>query len=412
MTENRATLAFAASLFSGLGGSDYWRRNMVIKEREIEKPETSEEAAKAWIRAAMAGQAAKGRGLPNLDADELSQIWKNQAKASGTFVDWGMLDAKAAAIIEQGGHMELAPLSKIGPNGDEVITGAGAKRAKGMIEVGDEAIAGVWIPYEMRQEIQKEWQAEIIQEGVDMGLDLTKANSRMQRLWNGPSSDPMIKGIADILFTRAGQPGISYEPTVKYNQLNTTYVTGPDGLPWATGVRRGGLLGALGIKPLSSYYVSEFSENGKNATGTDERLNTTDFVNKLNTGMRALELKPDAHIPTDEELTDMIAKAIEDAGRQQYTPMTPYSSKSGNGWRNFGGYGGWGGGGWGGFGGGGGGGYSSGYANFEKMYRLPYGKAPYGDSIPFINTSNPLLRRESVRRERVWSERGKLKQWQ
>jgi hypothetical protein len=46
------------------------------------------------------------------------------------------------------------------------------------------------------------------------------------------------------------------------------------------------------------------------------------------------------------------------------------------------------------------------------MRALPSARAPFGNDIPFINTSNPLIRRGDIRRERVWSERGRLKQWQ
>lgn len=236
-----------------------------------------------------------------------------------------------------------------------------------------------------------------------MGLDQTKATSRMKRLWYGPTADPTVQGIGDILWSK----DISYSDKVEYNQLNTTYVTGPDGRPWATGFTRDGLLGAMGLKPVKRAYVSKYLADGsKNATGVDERLNTTDFVNGMNTGLRALELKPDAHIPTDEEIADKIISAIKEAAMNSYTPYSSAGSGGGGGYggysrRGYGrrSYGG-------GYGGGGG------YADFQKMYALPSSRAPYGDSIPFINTSNPIIRRADVRRERVWSERGRLKQWQ
>jgi hypothetical protein len=77
-------------------------------------------------------------------------------------------------------------------------------------------------------------------------------------------------------------------------------------------------------------------------------------------------------------------------------------------WRNFGRrrFGGFGGG---GFGGGGGGG---GRPFFVSLRALPEGTSARADDIPMINTSNPIIRRADVRRERITSERGRLKQWQ
>jgi hypothetical protein len=257
----------------------------------------------------------------------------------------------------------------------------------------------------MREQIQKEWMADIIQEGVNIGLDQTKATSRMKRLWYGPTSDPSVVGLGDLLWSK----DISYEDTLKFNQLNTTYVMGPDGMPWATGWERAGLMGALGLKPLQKPITSEQS-----MTGNDERLNTTFLGGQLggmNTGLRALEvIDKSRYVPTDVEIGKAIEDAIREAAKQEYTPFTPYaSSGGGNGWRNFGrgGYRRYGSGG--GYGGGGGGG---GFHNFTRLYALPHARAPYGDSIPCINTSNPLIRRADIRRERVWSERGRLKQWQ
>ena len=406
-TENRATMAFVMSMFTGLGDSDYLRRNMVIKTRSMEKPTVTQDQAEALVRLAVQGASA-GRGLQNLTADELAQKWKNDYKAAGIYVDWGEVDAQAKAAEQLGvqGTGVAAPLSVLNAKGREVLTSFGARAvfdglAKGSVQLTDASLAGIHIPFEMREEIQKDWMAELIQEGVDMGLDQTKATSRMKRLWYGPTSDPSIQGLGDLLWSK----DISYSDKVEYNQLNTTYIIGPDGRPWATGFKRDGLMGALGLKPVKGAYVSEYLADGaKDATGVDDRLNTTDFVNKMNTGLRALELKPDAHIPTDEEIADNIIKAIEQASMQSYTP---YASSSGGGGYGSGyrrGYG---------SRGRSSGGYSGGgYANFQKMYALPDSRAPYGDSIPFINTSNPIIRRANVRRERVWSERGRLKQWQ
>ena len=252
----------------------------------------------------------------------------------------------------------------------------------------------------MREKIATEWSAELIQEGMDLGLDETKARSRMQRIMQGPFDNPEAPGLADLLFDTR----ISADPKVTYGQLNTTYVMGPDGRPWAAGFKRDGLMGALGLQPFK-----RMTPPDPNVTSTDGRGNTVDLVNGINTGLRALVPFDDSrNIPTDEELAERIEKAIEKAARQQYSPTNPYEKDGkggggyGGGWRNFGrrGYGGYGG------GGGGGGGY------FSKMYSLPRNVTPYGNSTPFINTSNPILRRAFVRRERISSNRGRLNQWQ
>jgi len=402
LTENRASMAFAMSMFTGLDDSDYLRKNMVIKTREIEKQPVTQDQAEAFVRAIAQGQG----GQQNLTDDELAQIWKNQAKAAGQYVDWGKVDTMAAAAEKQGkyGTGNPAALSVIDEKGMEVLTALGARSvfqglAKGTVKVGDPSLAGIHIPFEMREAIQKEWMAEIKQEGLDMGLDITKANSRMKRLWYGPTTDPSIKGLGDLLWDK----NISYSPKVQYKQLNTTYVMGPDGRPWATGFTRDGLMGALGLKPVKRAYVSE-----QGATGNDERLNTTDLVNGMNTGLRALELMDEtAYIPTDVEIGKSIEEAIKEAMANDdgFAPFAK-SSGGGSGWRNFGGYGRRG-------GGGGYGGYSGGgYSQFQRMYALPGSTTPYSNDISFINTSNPLIRRGDVRRERVWSERGRLKQWQ
>jgi hypothetical protein len=79
-----------------------------------------------------------------------------------------------------------------------------------------------------------------------------------------------------------------------------------------------------------------------------------------------------------------------------------------------GGYG-YGGGGYGGYSGGGGGGGRGGYGPHISPIRFngfQFQRATFADGIPFINTSNPIIRRASIRRERISSERGRLKQWQ
>ena len=402
LTENRATMAFAMSLFTGLGESDYFRKNMPIKTREIEKPQITQDQAEAAIRSL--AQATSG-GQPALTRDELTYLIKGQAIKGKDWDTWNNADALAAEGMK---HMTVDPMSILDAHGREVLTEAGARGifkglAKGSVKLDSQSLQGIYIPFEMRESIQKKWMSELIQEGVDMGLDQTKATSRMKRMWYGPTDDPTIQGLGDILWHK----DISYSGKAVYNQLNTTYVMGPDGMPWATGFTRDGLMGALGLKPVKRAYVSE-----QGATGNDGRLNTTDLVNGMNTGLRGLELVDDSrYVPTDVEIGKSIEQAIKDAAKQDYTPFKPYSSSGSGGggyggYRKFGHYSGYrrrhy-----------GGGGYGGGGSYFTKMYALPHGTSTYANNIPFINTSNPLIRRGDVRRERVWSERGRLKQWQ
>ena len=400
LAENRGTLAVVASLFTGLTGageSDYLRYRMPIKTREMEKAPTSEADAKRQILQAYA--TAGGQSV--LTTEEAEAIVKNKAIASGNWDAYNNRTAIAKGMVASLADWDI-PLSVIGPDGREQLTMEGARAImrglhKNTVKLSDLSLEGAHISLEMRNDIAKEWTKEIVQEGIDMGLDETKAQSRMKRIWYGPLSDPSIQGLGDMLYSK----DISYSDKRVYNQLNTTYVIGPDGMPWATGFARDKLMGALGLSPVTKQLVPEQS-----AMTVDRRMNSVDLINGANTGLRGLELADESrNIPTDKEIGDAIIKAIEEAGKQSYTPSTYTPSKGGGGYtpfkrRSYG------------RGGGGGGYYNGGYANFTRMYPLPELVTPYGNQIQFINTSNPIIRRSQTRRERVWSERGRLKPWQ
>ena len=83
--------------------------------------------------------------------------------------------------------------------------------AKGSVHFGDASLAGLYIPLEMREKIQDEMIKEIIQEGVDLGLDKSKATSRAKRLWYGPTSDSKVVGMGDLLWSDK----ISYDPKLQ-----------------------------------------------------------------------------------------------------------------------------------------------------------------------------------------------------
>jgi hypothetical protein len=179
---------------------------------------------------------------------------------------------------------------------------------------------------------------------------------------------------------------------VTYNQLNTTYAIGPDGRPWATPFKRTNALQALGLPiPHGTH------DGGKGGLTVDARGNIVDSVLDINTGLAALERVDESWTITPPE-----AKELDDLFNKNYTAGDT-GDGGGSGYKKYGytpykrhGYG----------GSGGGGGY------FSKMYSMPHQQAPYGTSTPFINTSNPILRRAFVRRERISSERGRLNQWQ
>jgi hypothetical protein len=407
LTENRASMAIIASLFTGgIGDSDYWRYNMPIKTRTLEKADVDKDTVEAYVKAA-----AVGGGLgkdPMVDVEEILPQVRNMLYAQGDASGHFYTDAEVRAVAEKmAARMGSLDLSLMDESGREQLTTKGARAIfdglkAGSVTLGHESLAGIHISFEMRNEIQQEWTKELVQEGIDLGLDETKAIARMKRVMYGPLDNPSVQGLADLLWSK----DISYQDTQTYAQLNTTYVIGPDGRPWATGFTRDKLMGALGLKPFATQIMPEGS-----GTKLDSRYNVIDLVNGNNTGLRAIvPLDDTRNVPTDVEIGKSIEDAIKAAAGESYTPFKPFESDGGSGytpWKKYGGYGGYKRKPWKNYGSGGGG-----SAYFSKMYGMPDNEAPYGNNVSFINTSNPILRRANVRRERVWSERGRLKQWQ
>ena len=108
---------------------------------------------------------------------------------------------------------------------------------------------------------------------------------------------------------------------MKFQQLNTTYVMGPDGKPWATNFSRGGLLSALGLQPFKGQQTLQGG-----LAGQDTRFNTTytgGYLGGINTGMRGLEPVNDTrNVPTDVEIGKATDDAIAKAAQQTYTPQS------------------------------------------------------------------------------------------
>lgn len=389
--ETHASFGLVASLFhGGPGQSDYWRYNMPIKTRSLPLEPLDRKTAEAAMLQLIEQAGPQAR----LTRDEIAKTIKTNAAAKKDWDTYNNADKIAAKLAQQEG---AEPLSVLDKDGREIITQAGAEGvfrglAKGTVQLNSEALQGLYVPFEMRQAIAEKWAKEITQEGIDLGMDRTEALKRTQRIMDGPYDQPEIKGMKDILFAKPEDGGISYEPKAQYLQLNTTYVMGPDGRPWATGFKRASLLGALGLKPLSG----QIQPQG-DATTVDGRMNTVDLVNGFNTGLRALEpYDKSRNVPTDVEIGKSIEDAIKKAAQSDYTPFKPFNNSSSGGFNPYRRY----------SGGGGGGSYT------PQMRPLPYNVAPYGNSTPFINTSNPIIRRASLSRQRIESDRGRLFQWQ
>jgi hypothetical protein len=379
--ENNATFATLASVFTGkFGQSDYLRKNMAVKQQNVPLKSKSDDEAKSLVAQMMSAQG----GAPILTESEAVNLLRNQIHtATG---QW-----KSTA--------ELAPYAMSVVSGaQEQLTKQGARTIiesiyAGSVKASDPSLTGVYITKEQRRAIQKDLIEDLVNEGLEWGMDDVSAKSRANRIWWGHNTDaPDQIGLRDLLWSN----DIASKPTAAYNQLNTAYALGPGGRPYAIGAGRDSWAEALGINPLGK----GFTVNKDRGLGGDGRLNATDSVLGINTGLRALERNEGEPLkPEDDEAKKVFGQKFQKPSSNGYSRYGGYGSyKRGSGYRRRSS---------GGYSGGGGG-----FANFQKMFALPDSKAPYGDSIPFINTSNPIIRRADVRRERVWSERGRLKQWQ
>jgi hypothetical protein len=323
---------------------------------------------------------------------QAAQILKNQF-GSNTGGGMGLVDKASGKLMESGNldlvNPETGELSIMGSRGvlESLRTGA--------VVPGDESLLGLSISVPMRQALQEEWTEELITDGIKLGLNEEAAKTRARRIWYGNTyEDPNAKGLKDLIWTK----DIDWNTKVTYNQLNVTFMMGPDGKPWATPFTRGNLATALGVP------IPHRAWQSRDGLTKDIRGNVVDEPYGLNTGLMALaRVEANGELPVPEDEPEAFSKNFGKGGdigdvkgkgsgwvnypKRKYTP---YKRRS---------YG------------------SSGYAsreypNFTKMYALPNVNTPYGNDIPFINTSNPILRRADVRRERVWSERGRLNQWQ
>jgi hypothetical protein len=357
-----------------------------VGETKITLPEVDRARIEATLLSAFEGMG----GQQMLTFDEA--VRKVKKKYEDANVRWNQSDVEEEArilvdAIDKEGH--IGGMSVISPEGEELITKEGADAVyhalrKGALDFSDGALAGLWIDMDTRKAIEAEWAEDLIQEGVDLGLNQQTAEYRMKRIMRGDFNDPERPSLRAILYSDK----IPYSGDVRYNQLNMTYMIGPDGRPWATPFKRQSPLAALGIP------VPQTVQAAPAGMRKDSRGKLVDEVYGINLGVHGLERQ----LEEPPEMPD--ESALDAAAAKTYTPQQSGSYGAFKRWprRSYGG-----------------GGYSSGgYGpNFQRMQILPQSRTFLRpDDIPFINTLNPQIRRARIHRERITSERGRLKQWQ
>jgi hypothetical protein len=295
-------------------------------------------------------------------------------------------------------------------NQRETLTRGGAERLidslhAGTIKASDPAFKNIFLTKEQRDEIADDLKKKILVEGMTtLKLSEKAATQRLYDIWYGPANNPYVVPLSDVVYSQgqfADDKGIPYKETTTYRQLNTTWVKGPDGKMWATGIARNNVLGlTVGLDPFQQSALGGSDSN----LNVDEILNSTDPTAQINTGYRSLtRVSDNSKIPdmqdlmaADKKNTQAIIDSIKDLNSDLYQNGARYASGyrygRGGAYRS---------------GGGGGYGGSNPFMPFLNGMRTPY-----ADNIPqiYINNINP--RRASIRRERFDSERGRLNQQQ
>lgn len=286
----------------------------------------------------------------------------------------------------------------------ELLTYSGARTilngiAIGTLTLDSPALRGIFLTREQRKQISVDWIDDLTQEGIHLyEMEEWAARRRAYDIWLGQGDYAGAPSLQDILWTQQ----IPWGPQVKYNQLNTTYIQGPDGQMWATGITRDKLMTALGLN-----LFPKFRSDTSNMT-SDQRLNSTDEVYNLNTGLRSLERVDESwDIPSQEEIIEDQTRALEEAMNKSVKDIKE-ALADGEGWIDYsGGYGsyryaakGW--------SSGGGGGYGS-----TPRISTAYGVREANQSdVRTPQAGRPNIRRSSIRRERYTSTKGRLKPWQ
>lgn len=414
-TENNATAAVVASLFTGFQ-FDLMRTQQAVRIRDIDLPQLETPEARAIVAAALNQMYERdGVNTRMFSLAEITADIKQEALKNGDWDTYNNLDAIAEKVWNDPKiNPEFEPMSMAGEDGVERLTTPGAIAVVqgllgGTVDFDSPALRNIAIPFEMREQIQAEMKDDTIQDGIDRGLTREQADKRWQRLFHGDFDNPDVPGIKDVLWSDR----IPYSAKAQYKQLNTTYVQGPDGFPWATGVKRGGFPGVGGLTGTFLGFTKP-TVGVSNAMGTDGRMNSTDMTRNINTGLRGLiPFYESELVETDKELADRIEAAIEKANESSGS-YTPFTSGNGDGkgrgrfYKRYGGYrrgsyrrSGY----------GGAGDYAP-MIYWSRQYTLPRGTNIYGNKVSNIFWDNPTLRRFTIRRERTQSSRGRLKEWQ
>ncbi|HOY82612.1 MAG TPA: hypothetical protein PLB92_10790, partial [Rhodoglobus sp.] len=335
-SERRATLAFFGSMITGFDGQNtMWRYNMAPREYSIEKQAVDQDKAAAWILSEAVGDSE----VLNLDGAE-------------------------------------AFLKSI---------------HAGYISGNSPVLENVYLTYEQRNAVAERFQTASYQNSYELGLTTEEADARWTALMYGTSDNPWATPLYDVIYSKNSHEGqIPYDATATYRQLNTTWVLGPDGKPWATGIARGELYNFFGQAPFNAYSGAGQGDPIGNLT-IDGRLNATDAPGNINTGMRSLEkVNASTANPTDEDIIAALGKINESVKAAARTGNNGYNKYYG-------------------------GGSSGGSGNYVNWSFMPFQNdmtQPYIDNVPGIYINNPNIRRGDIRRQRFSSDRGRLNQWQ
>jgi hypothetical protein len=328
-----------------------------------------------------------------------------------TFLRYNMVpktrEVDAASISQEEATQVIVSILNNETGGEELTLDGAAGVVRGIhlgtVSMDDPALNGIFITKEMRFEIQKQVLADFTAKYLELGYSKSEALSKAKAEYYGQEfGAPEAMGFADILWSDR----IPDRQTQVYAQLNTTYVMGPNGRPIATGLQRS-VFDAVGLNPQGALFFQPYFNGTSGDLPTDQLLNSTDPARALNLGQRGLvKLDESVITPTAEEIGESITDALAEIADQ----IDNLNDSLGG----FGGWGGYGGGRrFGRGGGGGGGGYRADFGGQVVRLNTPRGfDAPYAFDPRNVTTSNPIIRRATVRRERFSSERGRLNQWQ
>ena len=274
----------------------------------------------------------------------------------------------------------------------------------GTVRMDSPALQGIFIPQDMRFEIQDQLLGELTEKYLTLGFSKTDALNKAKEEWYGQAyGEAEGLGLADILWSDV----IPEYQTQTYLQLNTTYVMGPNGLPIATGLKRSVLdsvgMNLEGMGIFQTYHNDEL--NNASNMPTDQLLNSQDLGRGMNLGQRGLVKVDESWIPpTAEEIGEAITKSLDDIADAIEDMNDTLNGGWGRGYGRGGGYS---------RGGGGGYGYRADYGGQVVRLNTPRGfNEPYALDPRVVNVGNPIIRRATVRRERFSSDRGRLNQWQ